>query len=62
MSVKILSNYSNHINIDLDNVINFKNLNNFILKKRTIVSKSFFKKNFEKNSVEYISNKYFGKI
>ena len=62
MSVKILSNYPNHISINLENVINFKILNSFILKKQLIVSKNFLKKNFKKNSIEYISNKYFGKL
>jgi hypothetical protein len=62
MSVKILNNYPNRININLENVINFKNLNNFILKKQQIVSTKFLKKKFKKNSIEYISNKYFGKI
>jgi hypothetical protein len=62
MSEKILNNYPNHININLDNTIDLKILNNFILKKQSIVSKNFFKKNFKKNTIEYISNKYFGKL
>jgi hypothetical protein len=62
MSVKILSKYPNRININLDNVINLNILNNFIKKKKLILSKNFFKKNFRKNSIEYISNKYFGKL
>lgn len=62
MSVKILKNYPNHININLDNKIDLKNLNNFILEKQSIISKNFFKKNFKKNTIEHISNKYFGKL
>ena len=60
MSKKILMNYPNHININLQNVNNLGTINEFLIKKKLMLSKNYFEKNFKKNSIKNISNKYFG--
>ena len=55
--VKILNNYPNYININLDKHININNLWNFIKQPKKInFPQHYYKKKFKKNLVEYISN------
>ena len=60
MSKKILKNYPNHININLQNPSKLNVINNFFIKKKIKVSKNYFERRFKKNSIKYISNQYFG--
>jgi hypothetical protein len=58
LTKKILINYPNYININVDKEINLDKFYSFI-KKRTHSANFFLRNKFKKNSLEYISNKYF---